>query len=137
MNELKEIYTRYYEKAAKVRKKAPPLAGIWGMGNDPRNDACHEDFYEAVEAWVSRFDTSDPAAVLEAVQWILSAALDHRDEDVYWYLYAAHGLTMPLIPRLAPADCNSLFDWYDASYPKRVRLPVQQQVWKALKKGAK
>lgn len=136
MEQLMGIYTRYYEKAARARSKAPALAGIWGMGNDPRNDLCHEDFYEAVQEWVAGF-SADGAAALTAVRWILSAPLDHKNEDVYWYLYAAHGLVLPLIDRLAPADCRALFSWYDASYPRRDRLPVQQQVWKALKKRSK
>lgn len=139
MTELMQIYNTYYEKAADVRSKASPLAGIWGMGDDPRKDHCHDAFYEAVQDWVGRFALSAPApdAVLEAVKWILAAALAHKNEDVYWYLYAAHGLTLPLIPRLDPGDCKALFQWYDASYPKRDRLPVQRQVWKALKKGGK
>lgn len=137
MTELREIYAAYYKKAAEVRSKASPLAGIWGMGDDPRKDHCHDAFYEAVQDWVERFADPDPAAVSEAVRFILGAALAHKNEDVYWYLYAAHGLILPLIPRLRPADCEALFGWYDASYPKRDRLPVQQQVWKALKKGAK
>lgn len=137
MKELVEIYDAYYQKAADVRRKASPLAGIWGMGDDPRKDHCHEAFYEAVQNWVEKFADPDPGAVLEAVKWILSAALDHQGQDVYWYLYAAHGLTLPLIPRLHPADCKALFQWYDASYPKRDRLPVQQQVWKLLKKCGK
>lgn len=140
MNELKELYARYYEKAAKVRKKAPPFAGLWGFGDDPRKHPCHEAFYEAVEAWVKDFLAAQPdaAQTLAAVKYILGEALAHEDhKDVYWFLYAAHGLTLDLIPRLEQADCRELFVWYDASYPRRVRFPVQQQVWKLLKTRAK
>lgn len=136
MDQLKEIYSHYYDEALKVRAKAPILAGIWGMGKDPRNDRCHDEFYEAVEKWVGNFD-GDAAAALEAVKWILGAALVNKNRDTYWHLFAAHGLTLPLIEKLDTADCKELFSWYDASYPKRERLPLQQQVWKALKKAAK
>lgn len=140
MTGLIEIYEAYYKKSAEVRKKAVPLAGLWGFGDDPRKHPCHEAFYEAVEAWVKEFSETnpDPSDVLEVVRYILGAALEHQNnKDVYWYLYAAHGLTMDLIPRLTPGDCQALFKWYDASYPKRLRFPVQEQVWKLLKKGSK
>lgn len=137
MTELMEIYARYFENAAKVRAKASPLAGIWGMGNDPRNDRCHDEFYEAVESWVGLFD-GDAAAAREAVRFILGAALEYKqNKDVYWYLFAAHKLTLSLISRLEPTDGKTLFAWYDQSFPKKERLPAQQQVWKALKRAGK
>ena len=137
MTELMDMYARYFENAAKVRAKASPLAGIWGMGNDPRNDRCHDDFYDAVANWVEAFD-GDRAAAKDAVKWILGAAWEYRqDRDVYWYLFAAQKLTLKLIPRLNPADARELFGWYDQCYPKKERLPAQQQVFKALKKAGK
>ena len=139
MTGLIEIYSAYYEKAAEVRKKALPFAGLWGFGDDPRKHPCHDAFYEAAEAWVKEFLAAepDPDRTLAVVKHILGEALAHENnKDVYWYLYAAHGLTMELIPRLRTEDCGELFRWYDASYPRRVRFPVQQQVWKLLKNRA-
>lgn len=140
MDRLKTIYDTYIEKAVAVRRKASPMAGIFGLGDDPRKHPCHEDFYEAVAQWVQEFEAArpDPAVSLAAVRYILEAPLAHEDnKDVYWFMYAAHGLTLNLIPRLTGEDCRVLFDWYDASFPKRNRFPVQQQVWKLLKKGGK
>ena len=136
MKQLIEIYEKYLEKAVQVRSKASPFAGIFGMGDDPRKHPCHEMFYEAVQDWMKEFEASQPdaAAALEAVRFILEAPLAHEDnKDVYWFLYAAHGLTMGLISRIGTADCKVLFDWYDHSFPRRNRFPVQQQVWKLLK----
>lgn len=139
MTALKEIYENYYAKSAEVRSKAKPFAGIWGMGDDPRKDPCHQMFYDAAQEWTNAFAASGPdaAAALEAVRWILQAPLDHQGEDAYWYLYAAHGLVKPLIPRLGAADCKALAAWYDASFPKKARFPVQQEVLKLLKKHGK
>ena len=137
MDRLQAIYADYFKKAADARSKASPFAGVWGMGDDPRKDHCHDAFYEAVGAWVQGFDSQDPEAVLEAVRYILEAADSHRDEDVYWYLYAAQGLVMPLISRIRAEDCKALAQWYDKRYPKRHRLPVQQSLFKALKKAGK
>lgn len=139
MTELLEIYEQYYRTCADARSKASPFAGVWGMGEDPKLAQCHDAFYEGVQAWVQRFEATGPDenAVSRAVRHILGAALDHCGEDVYWYLYAAHGLTLSLIPRLSKEEREAIWKWYDASYPKRDRLPVQQQVWKLLKKGGK
>ena len=136
MTQLIEIYEKYLQKAVQVRSKASPFAGIFGLGDDPRKHPCHEMFYEHVQDWVREFEASQPdgVATLEAVRYILEAPLAHEDnQDVYWFLYAAHGLTLELIPRLSNADCRALFEWYDSRFPKRNRFPVQQQVWKLLK----
>ena len=140
MTQLTDIYENYIQKAAQVRSKASPFAGIFGLGDDPRKHPCHEMFYEAVQDWVKDFEGSQPgsAAALEAVRHILEAPLHHTDnKDAYWFLYAAHGLTVNLIPMLSREDCADLFRWYDASFPKRTRFPVQQQVWKLLKDRSK
>ena len=136
MTQLTKIYQDYLAKAEKVRKKASPLAGIFGLGDDPRKHPCHEEFYEAVEEWVSGYTPSDPEEVLEVVKYILQAPAAHENNrDVYWFLYAAQALTMPLIPKLNPADRQALAAWYDQTYPKRVRFPAQNQVLKCLKTG--
>ena len=136
MNQLLEIYKDYLEKAANARKKAPLFAGIFGMGEDPRKHPCHEAFYEAVEEWVQKFDTSDPDQILKVVEYIFQKPLEYEDHpDVYWFLFAAHTLTMPLIPKLRPQDRMALAEWYHQTYPKRVRFPAQNQVLGCLKKG--
>ena len=133
MTELKEIYQHYYEKAETVRAKASIFDGFWGFGKDPAKDACHEVFYERAQEWVEKFDDTDPDRVLEVVKFILNAPLEQHAKGVHDYLFAAHGLILPLIPRLRSADCGELARWYDANFPKRQRLPLQQKVWKTLK----
>lgn len=139
MTELMEIYESYCKKAADVRRKASPVAGFFGMGDDPRKHYCHEAFYDAVGEWVAEFAAScpDPVRTVAAVKWILQAPADHRHEDVYWYMYAAHGLIRPLIPLLSEGDCKALAAWYDETFRKKERLPVQQEVYKMLKKRGK
>ena len=136
MKQLTDIYEAYIEKAKAVRKKASPFAGIFGMGDDPRKHACHEEFYEQVEQWSQNFDTSDPDVTLQAVKYIFETSNAHEgNRDVYWFLFAAHALTLPLIPALRPADRQELAVWYDKTYPRRVRFPVQKQVLKCLQTG--
>ena len=71
------------------------------------------------------------------VNWILRAADGCRDRETYWYMYAAQAHALPLIPGMTQEDCRVLLDWYDGAYPPRDRMPVQEQVYKALKKAAR
>jgi hypothetical protein len=41
---------------------------------------------------------------------------------------------LPVIPRLGPEDRKNLEEWYNRIYPRRQRLPAQEDVLKALKK---
>ena len=138
VQKLKERYARYVETARKVRRKAPATAGLFGMGDDPRKNPCHEAFYEDVASWAAEFRASNPdeKAANEAVSWIIEAAAEHRDEDAYWFMYAVHGHCKELIPLLAPADCARLVQFYDEQYPRRDRMPVQKEVYRLLKKRA-
>ena len=139
MEKLQQIYMDYYEKTAKVYKAASPVAGLFGMGDDPRRHHCHEAFYEAVGEWVEEFCKTRPdaAAAAAAVRHILTAASEHKGEAVYWYLYAAHGHTKPLIPMLTEEERKAIAQWYDSVYPKLDRMPVQMEIYKLLQKGEK
>ncbi len=134
LDALKVLYTDYGEKVRQVRAKASPLDGMFGFGNDPRNHSCHEDFYEAAEAIVNAFAQSGPtpAEAYQVVSFMLREASLHREEESYWYLYAVQGHTRCLIPLLTREDCCKLRDFFDRTYPKRDRLPVQKDVYRLL-----
>lgn len=137
--ELKILYQRYLEKATEVRRKASAFAGAFNLGDDPRRHGCHDLFYEGVEQWVREFlqESPTPQQAAEVVDFVLRAADAHRDTDAYWYFFAVHGHIRPLIPLLSREDCKRLLDLYDELHPKRERLPLQQEVYKLLKKCSK
>lgn len=136
--ELKEIYRQYVLDYAQVRRKATPMDGLFGMGQDPRKDPCHMRFYEAVEQWVAAFAAERPEGeqAYLVVHWILAAPAEHTGKAVYWFMFAAHGLCRELIPLLSPAQCAELRMLYDENYPRRDRMPLQKEVYKLLRKGA-
>lgn len=138
LEQLYHLYDAYLEKAKEVRKQASRFAGAFGLGDDPRNHGCHEAFYDAVGLWCREFGGEGPDArqMAQAVSWILMAAKDHRNTDVYGYLYAAQGHVRELIPRLSREDSLKLLEQYDAAYPEDQRLPVQLEVYRLLKKQA-
>ena len=139
MQDLKNRYELYLREAEKARQRAGLCDGLFGMGNDPRKASCHQDFYEYVGQWVDAFLKMklDPESCAEAVEWILKIADAHRaQKDVFGYLYAAQGHALPLIARMDRNIAGELLSWYDRSYPKRDRMPVQDRVYKALKKAS-
>ena len=140
MQKLKERYEQYIREAGLARRKAGLCDGLFGMGNDPRKHPCHDGFYEAVGRWTADFLEANPGEeqCREAVTWILEAAHLHRDQqDVYWYMYAAQAHALPLIPFLGAETGKILVSWYDHAYPARDRMPVQDLVYKALKKTSR
>lgn len=138
VGQLKERYEKYVQDVAQVFAKAKPADGLFGWGDDPKNDPCHMAFYEDVEKWVKAFQAAQPeqAAVFEAVRFMLETPAAYRGENCYWFMYAAQGLCRELIPGLSGQQCAGLRNFYDDNYPKRDRMPVQKEVYKLLKKGA-
>lgn len=134
MEELQLIYDQYDEKLAKVKAAASAFAGAFNMGDDPRKDACHQVFYEKVEAWTDAFAASAPdeKTAAAAAGLILEAAAIRKNDDTYWYAYAAQKHACKLIPMLAPADALEIRTRFLAQYPKLDWSPVQQEVIKAL-----
>lgn len=140
IQKLKDRYEQYIAQAREARRKAGLCDGLFGMGNDPRKNPCHDSFYDAVGQWVSAFLASNPNPedCAEAVAWILQAAYLNREQrDVYDYLYAAQGHALPLIQKMFQTDAKALLDWYGRTYPRRDRMPVQDNVYGELKKTAR
>lgn len=139
MEKLQKIYSDYIQAVAEVYREAKPMDGVFGWGDDPRKDPCHMRFYEGVQQWVEAFlkTESDPEAAFQAVRYILREPSLHREENCFWFMYAAHGLTKTMIPLLTPGQCRMLLEYYDKCYPKRDRMPAHNDVFKLLKKGSK
>jgi hypothetical protein len=139
MQQLKSIYTRYTEDVEKVYRDAKPMDGLFGWGDDPRKDPCHMRFYEDAEAWVTEFEREKPSReqVFEVVRFLLETPAAYREKNCFWFMFAAHGLTRSLIPQLDRQQCAQLREFYDGAFSKRERMPVQNEVYKLLKKGSK
>lgn len=139
LEQLKARYERYCREYDEVLRKKSPADGLFGFGNDPKKHHCHDSFYEDVAAWVREFEANDPAApeAEAAVDYILRAPERHRDGEVFWYMYAAQKHAAELIARMGPAACGELAAWYNEAYPRLDRMPVQKDIYKRLRKGAK
>lgn len=136
---LKEIYDNYIEDVDRVFRSAKPVDGLLGLGDDPRKDPCHMRFYEDTEQWIGEFLAANPGEpeAFEAVRFMLETPAGYTGHNGFWFMYAAQGLSRPLIPLLQGDHCAALRKFYDETYPRRDRMPVQKDVYRLLKKGAK
>ena len=134
LEQLKQIYEEYEEKLAQAQKQAGLFAGAFNMGDDPRKDACNQVFYENLGQWASEFLESKPTAenAAQAVQWILEYPTRHQGSGTYWMTYAAQKHAQGLIPTLSSQAAQQLREDFVQWYPRTERMPVQQEVLRAL-----
>ncbi len=139
MEQLRKLYADYLEQARAVRKKAPAWAGVFGLGDDPRKHPCHENFYENAQGWLREFVAAQPSREQArlAAEFILEEPQKHKNTDGYWFLYVCVGFIRDLIPYLGKDDCAALALRMNSLYPRRDRMPVQQDTFKALQKAGK
>ena len=136
--QLEAIYGEYEQKLAQAQKQAGLFAGAFHMGDDPRKDVCNQVFYEALGQWIRDFLDDGPGTeeAEKAAGWILNYPGLHRDSGTYWMTYAAQGHVRELIPLLEHNAAGRLLEEYTEQYPPRDRMPVQQELVKALKSRA-
>ena len=135
--QIEKLYQAYVEEGTALEKKRKPWEGIFGFGKKPADDPCHTRFIQALEEQLSSFrEAGIPSAeARDVLRLIFRYPVDHPcPASVYWMLLAAHGTAFGLIPHLQEADAAALKTEYEALYPRRGRLPVQDQVLKALEK---
>lgn len=139
MEQLKTCYAAYVAAAEKAEKRQSAWNGSMGIGTSTKDHPCHDDFYEAMGVWCEEFLKKKPTRTEaeEAVRFILQTAESYRGKLPYWYMYAAHGFTRPLIGMVSPSFAAEMRVWYDAHNPRSDRMPVQREVYKLLKKQEK
>ena len=136
MQQLKQIYEAYLAAAVKAEKNKFTWNGAFGLGASTKDHPCHDDFYEAMEAWCEAFVKRAPSReeAEEAVRYIFEASENYRNTLTYWYMYAAHGFTRPIIPMVSPEFAAEMRVWYNEHNLRPDRMPVQKEVFRLLKK---
>ncbi len=135
LQQLEEIYQEYEEKLEEAEKGAGLLSGVFGMGNDPRRDACNQMFYDKLGSWAREFRGGQPGPqeAARGVGFILEYPFRHRESGTYWFAYAAQQHTMELIRLLEKQAAGALAERFARLYPKRERLPVQRRILEMLR----
>lgn len=111
--------------------------GIFGLNDHAKNDPCHMNYFnyiektvnEAVEGDISREDAED------LTEYLLKAHSELKSNNLAaWMLIVIQKLAMPLIPLLSAEKKSELLEWYTEYVPRLQRLPIQNDIVKALKK---
>lgn len=134
LEQLTEIYRNYERGLLEAVKHRAPLAGVFGMPEDPQQQLCGLRFFEDTADWVKEFAGEDHTAQVcaQAVEWILQFPAEHKGQKTYWHSYAAIQHAAALIPRLERSDAERLGEHFIKWYPKLEWLPVQQEVYEML-----
>ena len=139
LSRLEALYNDYIGTVQELERNRKPGEGLFGMRSGPKDNPCHERFSEDAEKMLRDFrDTSptseDSAAML---RYILTIPESWQELTcAYWMLIAVQGFGIDLIEFLNPADAKALTELYNAYYPRRIRLPVQEKLLKKLKQQA-
>lgn len=142
VTEQMELLCQYYfEESAQVFRNAKIGDGLFGMGDDPKKNPCHQRFYDNMEQLMKECSAGNMTSKQtgEVVFALLTAEDRHKDqnETVKWMLMATQGLSLPMIPRMEAAEAASLLKWYSGYYSFLERFPMQRKVIAALKKAAR
>ena len=138
--ELDTILETYRIAVEQVEKNKKPYDGLLGMGRKPSDDVCHEQMDRAVGALMRRAageeeetEGADAAGMDALLFALMRAAKEYRGpEYARIALTAAQRHGIGLIPSMSAEGRKTLHDWYNRTYPRRMRFPIQKQIMDAL-----
>ena len=136
MERLTEDYLADADKQERSRKPNE----LFGLKFGPSDDPLHERFAKDLAELMKDFAAGEPdsAALRAVLEKLFDAAKTYPEpRSAHWMLVAVQGLSKALIPGLSREDAAALAKDYEAAWPRRSRLPVQDDVLKLLKKAAK
>lgn len=134
-NTVREMIANYLKKFESVQAKAGPLGGLFGFGNNPKNDSCHTDFFESLDSYIASLTDISPEDAKAVVMTVMEAALDKTQCDCcHWTFVAAEKCVIRLTDRLSAEDKEQLFLWYGKQVPRRMRMPIEKELMQALGK---
>lgn len=136
LSQLEAIFAAYDGALGEAQKKVSIFTGLFGSRDkdDPRNHPCNREFYEKTGNWVREFAASNPAEaeVMEVCRLLMTAAARRKGRPTHWYTLVAQGYIKELVPLLSRENRQTLAAEYEALWPRRKRLPLQDEICKAL-----
>ena len=140
IEKLESLCTAYCETAGRLEYNRRGLEGMFGLPGGPTKDPCHRQFREDAAALLRDFAAGgpDPAGIRALLSLLYERPKQAAaPKTAYWTLIAVQGETRELIPALRPEDAKALAARFAALYPRRERLPVQDEILRLLQKAAK
>ena len=137
---LRALYEAYLDKTAALERSQKFGAGWFGLKGGVADDPCHDRFAEELHGFFEDLSASgaESADVREIMEYVISAPQTaDAPRAAYWMLIAVQGLTRPLLPLLSAADAGAVGAHLEKLFPRSKRLPVQDELLRALGKRAK
>ena len=132
---LRELLDEYETAVREASARKTPGSGLLGMGPKRGDDPCHEAFDRKLAALFAAMAAGDAPVgdAAEAIGLLLRAEDDKPwPVEARWMLVAVQRHALPLIPRLPAPRRRELLLAYKKRYPRYRRLPVQNEILKAL-----
>ena len=127
---MKNLIEKYIAEVAALSASSRPLSGIFGFRGGVGDSPCHLAFYNAMKELTEAEDCD----AYEAVRLLLRADSSYEAPNAARFmLTAVQGLAIPLAERLNREQKAEFRQYFDEHIPRRRRLPVQDQLYKALK----
>ncbi len=136
---LEEAFDDYRTDLANASRRQKVTDGLFGFGHSLKDDACHDRFDERVARAVRGICALEPTPeeAEKAVRMILCPAEERfPQETAKWMLRAVERHAAPLIPFLDHLAAAGFLREYACRYPRWDRLPVQKEIFRALKMKA-
>ena len=111
--------------------------GIFGFNDTAKNDPCHINYFNFIEKTINEASESGLSSenAEEIAEFLLKAHAETNCNDLAaWMLIVIQKLALQLIPLLSKAKKEDLLAWYCSYVPRLQRLPIQNDIVKALKK---
>ena len=134
---LTQLTKDYITETDELIAARRPGEGIFGLPDSAKSAPCHMEYYNKMEAAVRELagDEPDPETAEQLVRFLLTAEEAFPCSKLSsWTLLAVQRLSVPLIPYLSEDKRKELCVWFGKKVPRLQRMPVQQEIFKALKK---
>lgn len=134
---LEQAYSDYRAELAQAEKKQKPADGLFGLGHSIKDDPCHERLDERIAAIVHQAaaEGMDPKLAAMALRLLFTqTSLYSYPVSAQWMLCAIERHGIQLVPLLTKEDAALLCREYGKRYKVWDRLPVQKELYQALKR---
>ena len=140
LSRLEALIRDYTDQVQELERNRKIGDGLFGLRPGPADNPCHDRFAADVKKLLDdcRDTAPDSGECAALLRCLFTAAEPWRElKSAYWMLIAVQALAKELIPMLAPADAQALAARFKELYPRRARLPVQDEILKLLQNAGK